>query len=92
MNFIADRAQIESSATVQLLDRVKELSRAGVDVISLSVGEPDFATPEHIRAYAKKALDNNFERSVASSIGDDAFCHFLSAVAYNLLSDDFAWS
>jgi len=60
MNFTADRAQIESSATVQLLDRVKELTRAGVDVISLSVGEPDFVTPEHIRAYAKKALDEGY--------------------------------
>jgi aminotransferase len=60
MSFIAERAHIESSATVQILDRVKELRRDGVDVISLSAGEPDFVTPEHIRAYAKKALDEGY--------------------------------
>jgi aminotransferase len=42
------------------LDKVKELKRAGQDVISLSVGEPDFVTPEHVRAYAKQALDEGY--------------------------------
>ena len=40
MSFIADRAQVEASATLQILDRVKALKRAGEDVISLSAGEP----------------------------------------------------
>lgn len=60
MSFIADGAQIPSSATVQILDRVKELNRTGQKVISLSAGEPDFVTPEHIRGYAKQALDEGY--------------------------------
>jgi aminotransferase len=60
MSFIADRAQIPSSATVQILDRVKELNRTGQEVISLSAGEPDFVTPDHIRGYAKQALDEGY--------------------------------
>jgi aminotransferase len=62
MSFIADRARVEASATLQILDRVKQLKRAGEDVISLSAGEPDFATPEHIRTYAKQALDEGHTR------------------------------
>jgi aminotransferase len=60
MSFIADRAKIPSSATMQILDRVKELNRTGQKVISLSAGEPDFVTPEHIRGYAKQALDEGY--------------------------------
>jgi aspartate aminotransferase len=37
-----------------------ELKAQGIDVINLSVGEPDFFTPEHIKAAAKKAIDDNF--------------------------------
>jgi aspartate/methionine/tyrosine aminotransferase len=60
MSFIADRGGVKPSATMQILDRVKALKRAGEDVTSLSVGEPDFATPEHIREYAKQALDEGY--------------------------------
>jgi aminotransferase len=60
MGFVAERAKLPSSSTVQILDRVKELNRTGQDVISLSAGEPDFVTPEHIRAYAKQALDEGY--------------------------------
>ncbi len=60
MDFIAERAKINASATLSVLDRVKELKRAGEDVISLSAGEPDFVTPAHIRAYAKQALDEGY--------------------------------
>ena len=43
------------------LDRLKkEVQQRGVDVISLSFGEPDFHTPEHIKAAAKQAMDQNF--------------------------------
>lgn len=37
-----------------------ELKAQGVDVINLSVGEPDFNTPQHIKDAAKKAIDDNF--------------------------------
>jgi aspartate/methionine/tyrosine aminotransferase len=60
MDFLAKKTAIPGSATIQLLDRVKELRRAGQDVISLSAGEPDFVTPEHIRMYAKRALDEGY--------------------------------
>jgi aspartate aminotransferase len=39
-----------------------ELKAQGVDVINLSVGEPDFNTPDHIKEAAKKAIDDNFSR------------------------------
>jgi len=60
MSLMADRAGVKPSATIQILDRVKALKRAGEDVTSLSAGEPDFVTPEHIRAYAKQALDEGY--------------------------------
>jgi aminotransferase len=40
-----------------MIAKVKELKRKGIDVISLGAGEPGFVTPEHIREFAKKALD-----------------------------------
>ena len=60
MSFIAERARIDTSPTVQISDRAKELKRAGEDIISLSAGEPDFLTPEYIRDYAKQALDEGY--------------------------------
>jgi len=60
MDFIAERAKVKPSATLGIMDQVKKLQRAGEDVISLSAGEPDFVTPEHIRAYAKQALDEGY--------------------------------
>jgi aspartate aminotransferase len=47
MTLLSGRAQIKPSATVSLLDQVRELKRAGQEVISLSADEPDFVTPEH---------------------------------------------
>ena len=60
MSFLAERTKVQASATLALSEKVKELKRAGQDVISLSVGEPDFVTPEHIRNYAKQALDEGY--------------------------------
>ncbi len=48
---------IEESATFKVADLANKLKRAGKDVISFSLGEPDFDTPPHIREAAKKALD-----------------------------------
>lgn len=39
-----------------------EMKAQGIDVINMSVGEPDFNTPDHIKAAAKKAVDDNFSR------------------------------
>ncbi len=49
--------RIEKSATLRISDLANQLKRSGKDVISFSVGEPDFATPQHIMDAAKKALD-----------------------------------
>lgn len=48
------------SQTLAMSQRSAELRASGVDVINLSVGEPDFNTPDHIKEAAKKAIDDNF--------------------------------
>jgi aspartate aminotransferase len=50
-------SRIAPSQTTAMTDRATELREQGVDVISLSVGEPDFATPPHVIEAAKAALD-----------------------------------
>jgi len=58
MNHLSQALQrIAASRTTAMTDRAFELRAAGRDVISLSVGEPDFATPPHVVAAAKAALD-----------------------------------
>ena len=47
---------LDPSATIAMNQKGRELKEKGVDVINLSVGEPDFMTPEHIREAAKKPL------------------------------------
>lgn len=51
---------LESSATLAVAARVAEMRAQGIDVIGLTLGEPDFATPEHIKQAAKQAVDDNF--------------------------------
>jgi aspartate aminotransferase len=48
------------SATIAMNKKGRELKEKGIDVINLSVGEPDFMTPLHIREAAKKAIDGNW--------------------------------
>ncbi len=48
---------MEESATLAMASKARELKAQGVNVISLSLGEPDFATPDHIRQAAKDAID-----------------------------------
>ncbi len=48
------------SETLAMSQRSRELQAQGIDVINLSVGEPDFFTPDHIKAAAKAAIDDNF--------------------------------
>jgi len=58
MSLVADRLSlIKPSATMAVTQKAGELKAAGVDVIGLGVGEPDFDTPEHIKEAAKAALD-----------------------------------
>ncbi len=61
MNQISQRLQaMAPSATLAMSQKSNELKAQGVDVINLSVGEPDFFTPDHIKEAAKKAVDDNF--------------------------------
>ncbi|HEY3274418.1 MAG TPA: pyridoxal phosphate-dependent aminotransferase [Methanocella sp.] len=48
---------VEESATLKLADRTNELRKQGKDILGFNLGEPDFDTPQHIIAAAKKALD-----------------------------------
>ena len=52
-------ASLSPSATLAMSQKSSELKAQGVDVINLSVGEPDFNTPEPIKDAAKKAIDEN---------------------------------
>ena len=63
MNHISDRIQaLSPSATLAMSQKSQELKAAGVDVINMSVGEPDFDTPDFIKEAAKKAIDENYSR------------------------------
>ena len=63
MNQLSDRLnRLSPSATLAMSQKSSELKAQGVDVINLSVGEPDFNTPDHIKEAAKKAVDDNFSR------------------------------
>ena len=57
MNLSEALQRIEASPTTAMTDRATELREQGRDIISLSVGEPDFATPAHVIEAAKAALD-----------------------------------
>ncbi len=63
MNQLSDRLNsLSPSATLAMSQKSAELKAQGVDVINLSVGEPDFNTPDYIKEAAKKAIDDNFSR------------------------------
>ena len=58
MAFLADAlSRIKPSATIAVTQMARELKAQGKDVISLSVGEPDFDTPQNIKDAAKRAID-----------------------------------
>ena len=61
MNQVSDRlASLSPSATLAMSQKSAELKPKGCDVINLSVGEPDFYTPDNIKQAAKKAIDENY--------------------------------
>lgn len=73
-------ARVAVSPTNAMTDRAFELRAAGRDIISLSVGEPDFATPAHVIAAAKAALDGGDTRYTAvagtAALREAAALHF----------------
>ena len=58
MNFLADRlGKIKPSITLTVNEKARKLEREGRNIVSLAMGEPDFDTPDHIKAAAIKAMD-----------------------------------
>jgi aspartate aminotransferase len=63
MEYLSDRVKALSvSQTLAMAQRSRELKAKGIDIISLSLGEPDFFTPDDIKDAAKKAIDENYTR------------------------------
>jgi aspartate aminotransferase len=61
MESVSNRVNsLSPSATIAMNQKSRDLTAKGINVINLSVGEPDFFTPDHIKAAAKKAIDDNF--------------------------------
>lgn len=61
MHLPSQRIQsLAASQSLQMAQRAAEMKAAGIDVISLSLGEPDFFTPDHVKQAAKQAVDDNF--------------------------------
>ena len=54
--------RLSPSATLAMSQKSNEMKANGIDVINMSVGEPDFNTPDHIKEAAKEAVDDNFSR------------------------------
>ena len=70
-------AQVSASATLKVAAEAERLRRAGANVVDFSAGEPDFPTPEHVKAAGKAAIDANFTRyTVVAGIPElrDAIC------------------
>ncbi len=60
---LSDRVnEMEESATLAMSQKSRELASKGVDVISLSLGEPDFNVPDFVKESGKKAIDDNFSK------------------------------
>ncbi len=63
MEYLSDLVKsLSESATLAMAQKSRELKAKGLDVISLSLGEPDFNTPDHIKEAAKKAVDDNYSK------------------------------
>ena len=54
--------RLAPSATLAMSQKSGEMKAQGIDVINMSVGEPDFNTPDHIKEAAKKAIEDNYSR------------------------------
>jgi len=63
MEYLSDRIKsLSVSQTIAMAQKSRELKDKGFDIISLSLGEPDFNTPDYIKEAAKKAIDDNYSK------------------------------
>ena len=67
MNLSSRMSRIAPSPTLRVTAEADRLRRQGVDVVDLGAGEPDFPTPEHIKAAARNAIDANFTKYTPSA-------------------------
>src|SRR3989441_3231817 len=68
MRRLAERTkQITASPTMAITATVDRLRRAGIDIIDFGAGEPDFSTPEPVKAAARAAIDQNFTKYTPAS-------------------------
>ena len=82
---LSDRIQkVGLSPTMKISAKATAMKADGIDVINLSVGEPDFPTPENIAAVAKKAIDDNFTKYTHN----DGILPLRKAIARKLLDDN----
>jgi aspartate aminotransferase len=63
MEYLSDRIKsLSVSQTLAMANKSRELKAKGIDIINLSLGEPDFNTPDYIKEAAKKAIDENYSK------------------------------
>jgi len=67
MSFASRMSRVTVSPTLKVAGDADRLRRQGVDVVDLGAGEPDFATPDHVKAAAHAALDANFTKYTPSA-------------------------
>ena len=66
LNLLSERVNnLSESATIAMARKSRELKAQGIDVISLSLGEPDFNTPDFIKEAAKEGIDQNYSKYMA---------------------------
>ena len=66
INLLSERVEnLSESATIAMARKSRELKAKGIDVISLSLGEPDFNTPDFIKQAAKEGIDQNYSKYMA---------------------------
>ena len=69
---LAERTKrVSSSPTMKVLAEAEKLRRQGVDVVDLGAGEPDFATPEHVKQAGRAAIDANYTKYTANQGAED---------------------
>lgn len=83
MSFASRMSRVQVSPTLKVAAEADRLRRAGVDVVDLGAGEPDFATPDHVKDAAHKALDQNFTKYTPSA----GVMELRDAVAYRYKED-----
>jgi aspartate/methionine/tyrosine aminotransferase len=84
-DMIADRVnRIELSPTLKITAKAQAMKAEGIDIVDLSVGEPDFPTPENVKEAAKKAINDNFTKYTAN----DGIPALKKAIQKKLLEDN----